>query len=102
MNGDLLTIPLSQPQSPIIPIMTSDPHALAALCETAGFVVHGIQPPTVPIGKSRIRVCIHAGNTLLEVETFVALLELWAISKSQQPDVAASMGTKMEAVKARL
>lgn len=34
--------------------------------------------PTVPKGKDRVRVCLHAGNTRTEVERLVEGMVRWA------------------------
>lgn len=43
-------------------------------------MVRAVVPPTVPEGTSRVRICLHAGNTEEEVKTLVAMIHLWAIS----------------------
>jgi len=54
--------------SPIIPLLTPQPHALSAhLRARFGVVARPIAWPTVPKGRERIRVCVTAGHTLDEL-----------------------------------
>ncbi|OJD38107.1 8-amino-7-oxononanoate synthase [Diplodia corticola] len=63
--------------SPILPIFTPHPRHLAACCQRAGYTVRAIVAPTVPRGQERVRVCLHAGNTLEEVEGLVGVVGRW-------------------------
>ncbi|GAB1318047.1 8-amino-7-oxononanoate synthase [Madurella fahalii] len=74
---ELLRIDATEPKSPIIPVFTSLPRSLAAYCQNKGFMVRPIVAPTVPKGKERIRVCLHAGNTLDEVKGLAGAVEAW-------------------------
>jgi 8-amino-7-oxononanoate synthase len=65
------------PRSPIIPVFTSDPRGLAQFCQERGFTVRPIVAPTVPKGSERVRVCLHAGNTIGEVEGLVRAISIW-------------------------
>ncbi|KAG6811655.1 hypothetical protein H0H92_006417 [Tricholoma furcatifolium] len=56
-----------QPPSPIIPLMTSHPRPLSAALRALGMNARPITWPTVPKGRDRVRVCLHAGNTREEV-----------------------------------
>jgi len=40
--------------------------------------------PTVPKGKDRVRVCLHAGNTWEEVDRLVDAITEWAENVSEQ------------------
>lgn len=87
-QGGLLRVPLDCPKSPIFAVLSSEPKALAVYCQCNGFVVRGIVPPTVPAGTERIRVCLHAGNTLAQIEGLVDTIRCWvetrrAINSSQ-------------------
>lgn len=42
--------------------------------------------PTVPIGKERIRVCLHAGNEVDEVDRLVASIGVWVTELSTLGD----------------
>jgi 8-amino-7-oxononanoate synthase len=40
-------------------------------------MIRAVVPPTVPQGTERVRVCLHAGNTVAEVSGLVRVLEEW-------------------------
>lgn len=63
--------------TPIIPILTSSPRPLSVYLNSRGFLVRPISYPTVPRGKERIRICLHAGNTTAQVIDLVAALREW-------------------------
>src|SRR5690348_3617518 len=67
-SGALLRVNLNSPQSPIIPLFTFKPRSLAHHCQRSGFMVRPIVSPTVPVGTERVRICLHAGNTVDEVD----------------------------------
>jgi 8-amino-7-oxononanoate synthase len=75
--AELLRVSVEPPRSPIIPVFTSKPRDLATHCQRSGFMVRPIVAPTVPKGHERIRVCLHAGNTVTEVEGLIAAVEAW-------------------------
>lgn len=79
----LLSIPSSPPQSPIFSLLTPHPKQLAAYCQQHGFVVRGIVPPTVPEGAERVRICLHAGNTVEEIDGLVGVVGMWAKEREQ-------------------
>ncbi|KAH6909374.1 PLP-dependent transferase [Coprinopsis sp. MPI-PUGE-AT-0042] len=65
--------------SPIIPLLTSRPRPLSAfLLSKHGINARPITWPTVPKGKDRVRVCLHAGNTREEVDLLVRAVVEWA------------------------
>ena len=74
---ELLRVPVECTQSPIFAVLTSEPKPLAAYCQAHGFVVRGIVPPTVPAGSERIRICLHAGNTVEQIEALVRIIGIW-------------------------
>ena len=76
-KSKLLKIPKKNPQSPIFALLTPYPRSLAKHCQDAGFVVRPVFPPTVPEGTQRVRVCLHAGNTLKDVEGLIARIADW-------------------------
>lgn len=43
-------------------------------CREAGLLLKGIRSPTVPAGRERLRICLHAFNTEEEVERLVKML----------------------------
>ncbi|KIY45517.1 PLP-dependent transferase [Fistulina hepatica ATCC 64428] len=63
--------------APIIPVMTSQPRPLSAHLLSLGMNARPITWPTVPKGKDRVRVCLHAGNTRKEVDRFVDAMTFW-------------------------
>jgi 8-amino-7-oxononanoate synthase len=65
------------PTSPIISLRTSQPRQLASSCQEKGFIVRAIMPPTIPDGKERVRVCLHAGNTETEIDGLVTTIQVW-------------------------
>ena len=40
--------------------------------------VSAVTPPIVPIGKTRVRICLHAGNTKEDVEKLAIGAVRWA------------------------
>ncbi|KAJ7193794.1 pyridoxal phosphate-dependent transferase [Mycena pura] len=77
----LLSLPLHQQSSlasPIIPIMTTRPRPLSAYLLARGMNARPITWPTVPKGKDRVRVCLHAGNTKADVDRLIAAMLEWA------------------------
>lgn len=63
--------------SPIIPILTPHARSLAAYLRTQGFNARPITWPTVPKGKERVRICLHAGNSRVEVKGLVREIVRW-------------------------
>lgn len=72
-----LEIPRQKPQSPIFSLVTPEPRSLAKYCQDNGFVVRPIVPPTVPKGTERVRVCLHSGNTILDIEGLIGKIGEW-------------------------
>ncbi|KAG6836369.1 hypothetical protein H0H93_008730 [Arthromyces matolae] len=66
------------PPSPIIPLMTLHPRPLSAALRTLGMNARPITWPTVPKGRDRVRVCLHAGNTRADVEHLALAAVQWA------------------------
>lgn len=62
------------PSSPILSLLTPYPRQMAEACQRAGFVVRAIMAPTVAPGQERVRICVHAGNTVDEVEGLVTVI----------------------------
>ncbi|KAI0505587.1 PLP-dependent transferase [Xylaria bambusicola] len=65
------------PCSPIIPLFTSYPKSLSQYCKRSGFMVRPIVAPTVPLGQERIRICIHATNTIEQIDNLCRAIEKW-------------------------
>ncbi|KZT27212.1 PLP-dependent transferase [Neolentinus lepideus HHB14362 ss-1] len=70
LPSHLATSPLLL-QSPIIALLTSKPRPLSAYLYQRGMNARPITWPTVPKGKDRVRVCLHAGMGMREVERLV-------------------------------
>jgi 8-amino-7-oxononanoate synthase len=49
--------------------------AIALKLEENGFDVRPILSPTVPLGKERLRICLHAYNTAEQIQTLIANLK---------------------------
>ncbi|KAK0757997.1 hypothetical protein N5P37_009293 [Trichoderma harzianum] len=79
-SPELFRINPEAPQSPILPLLTSRARNLAQYCQERGFTVRPIVAPTVPAGQDRVRVCLHAGNTVEEVEGLCRAVEEWVMS----------------------
>ncbi|KAF2272972.1 PLP-dependent transferase [Westerdykella ornata] len=79
VQSSTLQIPKEKPQSPIFAILASNPRSLASFLQGRGMMVRAVVPPTVPEGTSRIRVCLHAGNTVEEVRVLVDSIEEWVM-----------------------
>lgn len=78
----------SNHHSPIFSIRTRLPRELARYCQERGLIVRPIMAPTVPLGKERVRVCLHAGNTRQEMDKLLETIEKWA---AQQHNLTAML-----------
>ncbi|KAI2921510.1 hypothetical protein CBS147371_2766 [Aspergillus niger] len=76
------------PRSPIFSLRSPVPRQLAAACQQRGFMVHPIMSPTVPKGKERVRVCLHAGNTVEEIDGLVETILEWLNGRESEKRVA--------------
>ncbi|PKY06756.1 aminotransferase [Aspergillus campestris IBT 28561] len=65
------------PGSPIFALRSPVPRRLAEACQREGIVVRAIMAPTVPAGRERVRVCLHAGNTTGEIDLLVGVIWRW-------------------------
>lgn len=70
--------------SPIIAILTTYPRPLSSFLHSRGMNARPITWPTVPKGKDRVRVCLHAGNTWEEVDNLINTIMEWAEDISKQ------------------
>ena len=91
----LLDVPTACPKSPIFSVLSSEPKALAAFCQCNGFVVRGIVPPTVPAGAERIRVCLHAGNTVQQIDGLIDTIRCWLEQRLRHPDQAGQIRARL-------
>ncbi|KAJ0336025.1 hypothetical protein COL922a_008462 [Colletotrichum nupharicola] len=85
-EAGLLYLSSEKPKSPIIPLFTSNPRGLALHCQQRGFMVRPIVAPTVPAGSERVRICIHGGNTIQQVEGLVSAIERWLVTQIKQTE----------------
>ncbi|KFH45670.1 putative 8-amino-7-oxononanoate synthase-like protein [Hapsidospora chrysogenum ATCC 11550] len=69
------------PESPIIPLFTAHARSLAEYLQRRGFMVRPIVAPTVPAGTDRVRLCLHAGNTMEEVQGLCKAIDEWVAEK---------------------
>ncbi|KIW72319.1 hypothetical protein, variant [Phialophora macrospora] len=76
-----VTLPTTCPESPIFAILSPQPRSLASHCQSAGFIVRPVVAPTVPAGTERVRVCLHAGNTVAQIDKFVECVKQWIINQ---------------------
>ncbi|KAL5614168.1 hypothetical protein BROUX41_000006 [Berkeleyomyces rouxiae] len=76
-SSEVVSISKEPPTSPIIPVITPAPRRLAKFCQDHGYMVRPIVAPTVPSGKERIRICLHAGNTPEQVRGLLGAIEAW-------------------------
>ena len=58
--------------------MTSHPRSLATHLRTLGLNARPITWPTVPKGKERVRICLHAENSFAEVDLLIQYSMQWA------------------------
>ncbi|CAO1623939.1 unnamed protein product [Sympodiomycopsis kandeliae] len=74
--------------SPILPLLT--PHhwtrPLALYLQSKGFLVRPITYPTVPMGKDRIRICIHSDNDVSQIQSFAKAIAQWLEEKQRLLD----------------
>lgn len=50
---------------------------MAAWLQQRGVVARPIVYPTVPPGRERVRVCVHAGNSITQIERLVRGIRTW-------------------------
>lgn len=77
----VLGIAAGRPASPIVPLFTARARSLARHCQRRGFMVRPIVAPTVPVGADRVRLCLHAGNTVEEVQGLCRAIEEWVCGR---------------------
>ncbi|KAL3448471.1 pyridoxal phosphate-dependent transferase [Aspergillus insuetus] len=71
--------------SPIFSLRSQVPRELASICQQEGYIVRAIMPPTVPAGKERVRVCLHAGNTMEEIDGLIETIQKWLHQTEKKP-----------------
>lgn len=70
-------------QSPIIPVFTSQARSLAMFCQRRGYMVRPIVAPTVPYGTDRVRICLHARNTIEECDGLCRAIKDWVLTQQK-------------------
>lgn len=70
--------------SPIVPYVTPHAKALAAHLQRKDFCVRAVVWPTVERGSERVRICLHAGNSLDESMGLVREIQNWERERKQQ------------------
>ncbi|KAG6007589.1 hypothetical protein E4U21_005787 [Claviceps maximensis] len=89
--SSLFRVPAQPPQSPILPLFSSRARSLAGHCQERGYTVRAIVAPTVPLGSDRVRLCLHAANTVAEVRGLCLAIEEWLrgqLGGAESPDEA--------------
>lgn len=73
--------------------MTSKPRLLASHLQRKGYLARPITWPTVPKGQDRVRICIHAGNTEMEITGLVNAIVQWVMAQqaAQSPTLNARL-----------
>lgn len=100
-GGRTLHISPICPQSPIFALETEHARSLAKHCQDSGFMVRAVVPPTVP--TRRVRVCLHAGNTVEEIDSLLRAIEQWLVRQNESTDVSRQPeSSAVEGFKARL
>lgn len=64
--------------APIVPVRHAAPRALAAHLQRAGFLVRPVCYPTVPRNEERVRICVHAHNTLDDIDALAQAVRSFA------------------------
>lgn len=90
----LIRVRRRPPVSPIIPVLTAYPRNLAAYCQTNGYMIRPIVPPTVPPGSERVRICLHAENTVSQVNGLCRTIDRWL--RHQRPGLEQDAQKPME------
>ncbi|KAF2645358.1 PLP-dependent transferase [Massarina eburnea CBS 473.64] len=90
----LLRLPIECPESPIFSVQLDEPKVLAKFLQERGMMVRAVVPPTVPEGASRVRVCLHAGNTAEEVKGLVGAMEEWCMERTRHIAAESSRAPK--------
>lgn len=77
--SDVIRLPWNETPlfTPIIPLLSPFAKPLALYLQEHGFLVRPITHPTVPKGRDRVRVCLHANNTEDEIRTLLERVQSW-------------------------
>ncbi|QUC16295.1 uncharacterized protein UV8b_00536 [Ustilaginoidea virens] len=94
----LLRISTAPPESPIIPVFSSQAKSLALHCQKRGYMIRFIREPTVPKGTDRLRLCLHAANTVAEVRGLCMAMEEWLEEQLAEQPAARPKVTELGSV----
>ncbi len=86
-----LDLPVMPSRTPIQPLLLGSAEqvvAVSAALEQAGFLVVAIRPPTVPVGRSRLRITFTAQHSLDDVD---ALLR--ALAAAMRDNIGSGVGS---------
>lgn len=102
-GNDFVKWSMQQP-SPIIPLLTTHARELAAHLRANGLLARPICHPTVPKGGDRVRICVHADNTVEDVDRLVDCVRRWVDDgrQEQQPSQQSKTGTGRKLTSAQL
>ncbi|KND91563.1 putative 8-amino-7-oxononanoate synthase [Tolypocladium ophioglossoides CBS 100239] len=92
----VLRLGAGPPESPIVPLFTARARSLAQHCQRRGFMVRPIVAPTVPAGMDRVRLCLHAGNTVEEVQGLCAAMEEWVCGRLAEAETETETETQTQ------
>lgn len=89
---EVLSLPsyLQPPQAPhqlptpIVPLMSFYAMSLETHLKRSGMSARGITWPVVSVGEERVRVCLHANNTVQDVERLVDRAIEWATETAER------------------
>jgi len=95
----VLLLPSSSPVQGVIVPGNAIVSNLASYLQSKGFNVRPIRSPTVPVGKERIRVCIHAHNTFDQLDGLIASIGEWIDSAQPSPSQTVQGGSTKRGVK---
>ena len=82
LPGHLAKMPSRDDLTPIMPLQTQYARQLSAHLLSRGMNARAITWSTVPKGKDRVRVCIHAGNAAEEIKNLTHGVLEWALDKN--------------------
>lgn len=82
--SQLITLPPPLPTTPILLLLTPQPRSMATWLQQQGIVARPIVYPTVPPGRERVRVCVHAGNSSTQIERLVAGIRTWLEAQEEE------------------
>jgi 8-amino-7-oxononanoate synthase len=83
-----LSTPLAAPENPTpnadLTLLTPRARTLSAQLLAHGINARPISWPTVPKGTDRVRVCLHSGNTHIELDMLIDAAIAWAAAVARE------------------